>query len=160
MAKGKYEYWLTEEGLLLISAWARDGLSDEQIAHNMNVAYSTFRIWKEKFSALSAALKKGKEVVDIEVENALYRKALGFKETVKKPVNVKRVDYKDGKRCKEYEEVVQAEEEIFVPPDTAAQIFWLKNRKSDVWRDKPEDNGNKEEAITIINNIPKPNNAD
>ena len=58
MAKGKYEYWLTEEGLLLISAWARDGLSDEQIAHNMNVAYSTFRIWKEKFSALSAALKK------------------------------------------------------------------------------------------------------
>lgn len=160
MAKGKYEYWLTEEGLLLISAWARDGLSDEQIAHNMNVAYSTFRIWKEKFSALSAALKKGKEVVDIEVENALYRKALGFKETVKKPVKVKRVDYKDGKRCKEYEEVVQAEEEIFVPPDTAAQIFWLKNRKSDVWRDKPEDNGNKEEAITIINNIPKPNNAD
>lgn len=160
MAKGKYEYWLTEEGLLLLSAWARDGLSEEQIAHNMNVAYSTFRAWKEKFSALSAALKKGKEVVDIEVENALYRKALGFKETVKKPVKVKRVDYKDGKRCKEYEEVVQAEEEIFVPPDTAAQIFWLKNRKPDVWRDKPEDNGGKEEAITIINNIPKPNTAD
>ena len=43
MAKGKYEYWLTEEGLLLLEGWARDGLTDEQIAQNMGIAYSTFR---------------------------------------------------------------------------------------------------------------------
>lgn len=59
---------------MLIRAWARDGLTDEQIAHNMGVAYSTLRVWRDKFSALSAALKKGKEVVDIEVENALFQK--------------------------------------------------------------------------------------
>ncbi|MBD5543776.1 MAG: transposase [Lachnospiraceae bacterium] len=139
MAKGKYEYWLTEDGLLLLSAWARDGLSEEQIAHNMNVAYSTLRTWKDKYPALSAALKKGKEVVDIEVENALYKNAVGFKETVKKPIKVKRVDYENGKRLKEYEEVVEAEEEIFVPPNTVAQIFWLKNRKPAEWKDKREE---------------------
>ena len=41
MAKGKYEYWLTPEGLLKLEGWARDGLTDEQIAHNMCIAYST-----------------------------------------------------------------------------------------------------------------------
>ena len=70
MAKGKYEQWLTEEGLLQIEAWARNGLIDEQIAY-MGIAYSTLRIWKDKYLALSAALKRGKEVVDIQVENAL-----------------------------------------------------------------------------------------
>ncbi len=154
MAKGKYEYWLTEDGLLLLSAWARDGLSEEQIAHNMNVAYSTLRTWKDKYPAVSAALKKGKEIVDIEVENALYRKAVGFKETVKKPIKVKRVDYENGKRLKEYEEIVEAEEEIFVPPDTVAQIFWLKNRKPDAWKDKREIE-DKKDALAKLDEVLK-----
>lgn len=77
MAKGKYEYWLTPEGLTLVEGWARDGLTDEQIAHNMGVAYSTLRKWRDTYEALSAALKKGKEVVDFEVENALFRNAIG-----------------------------------------------------------------------------------
>ena len=76
MAKGKYEEWLTPDGLILIEGWARDGLTDEQIAHNMGIAYSTLRDWKDKYPALSATLKKTKEVVDREVENALYKKAL------------------------------------------------------------------------------------
>lgn len=81
MAKGKYEEWLEPEGLLKIEGWARDGLTDEQIAHNMGVAYSTLRIWKDKYMALSAALKKGKEIVDREVENALLKRALGYSYT-------------------------------------------------------------------------------
>ena len=31
MAKGKYEHWLTMEGLLELEGWARDGLTDEQV---------------------------------------------------------------------------------------------------------------------------------
>lgn len=77
MARGKFEYWLTEDGLTLLEGWARDGLTDEQIAHNMGVAHSTLKVWKDKFPALSASLKKGKEIVDYEVENALLNKALG-----------------------------------------------------------------------------------
>ena len=76
MAKGKYEYWLTDDGLTLLGGWARDGLTDEQIAHNIGVSCSTMRVWKDRFPAISAALKKGKEVVDFEVENALVKKAL------------------------------------------------------------------------------------
>lgn len=76
VARGKFEYWLTEDGLTLIEGWARDGLTDEQIAHNMGCSYSTIRVWKDKYKAISAALKKGKDVVDYEVENALLKKAM------------------------------------------------------------------------------------
>ena len=78
MARGKYHEWLTPDGLLRLEAWARDGLTDEQIAKNCGIAYSTLRAWRDKHPALSAALKRGKEVVDIEVENALLKRALGY----------------------------------------------------------------------------------
>lgn len=99
MAKGKYQRWLEPEGLALLEGWARDGLTDEQIAKKMSCAVSTLYDWKEKYPEISEALKKGKEVVDYEVENALLASAL------------------DG--------------------NTAAIIFWLKNRRPDKWRDKP-----------------------
>lgn len=78
MAKGKYEYWLTPDGLLRLEAYARDGLTDEQIAKNMNITPSTLYDWKKKYTEISEALKKGKEVVDIQVENALLKRALGY----------------------------------------------------------------------------------
>ena len=118
----KYTEWLTEEGLIQIEGWARDGLIDEQIAQNMGISYSTFREWKKKFSALSAVLKKSKDVVDRQVENALFKSAIGF----------------------EYEEetVTNAGDVVAVrkysKPNTTAQIFWLKNRKRNQWTDKSE----------------------
>ena len=81
MAKGKYEYWLTKEGLLLIEGWARDGLTDEQIACNMGICRDTLIQWKKKYSDISDTLKKGKEVVDRQVENALFKRALGYEYT-------------------------------------------------------------------------------
>lgn len=76
MAKGKYEYWLTEDGLLLLTAWARDGLTDDQIANNIGINVKTLWIWKNTYSPIGNALKKGKEIIDIQVENALLKKAL------------------------------------------------------------------------------------
>lgn len=76
MAKGKYAEWLTEDGLLLLKGWARDGLTDEQIAHNCGITPATLYNWKNKHVEIFDALKKGKEVVDYEVENALLAKAL------------------------------------------------------------------------------------
>ena len=55
----KYEEWLTEEGLILIQGWARDGLVDEQIAHNMGISTTTLYEWKNKFPELAQAIKKG-----------------------------------------------------------------------------------------------------
>ena len=77
MARGKYEYWLSEDGLTLLEGWARDGLTDDQIAHNLGVSRSTLAEWKKRFPDLSDALKKGKDVVDYEVENALLERAKG-----------------------------------------------------------------------------------
>lgn len=136
MAKSKWETHVKDR-LIEVEGWARDGLTDEQIAKNLGIAYSTLREYREKYSALSAALKRGKEVVDREVENALLKKAIGGKEKVLKPMKIKNVIYSDaGKKLKESEEIVMVEEEVLIIPDTTAQIFWLKNRKPDVWRDK------------------------
>lgn len=78
MARGKYEYWITPEGLLKIEGWARDGLIDEQIAQKIGVSRSTLNKWKQDYSDISDALKKGKEIVDRQVENALLKRALGY----------------------------------------------------------------------------------
>lgn len=153
VAKGKYEKWLTEEGLLLLEGWARDGLTDEQIAHNMGIRTSTLYEWKKKYSEISESLKKGKEVVDIQVENALLKKALGIKKTIKKAIKVKEVKYNEGKRVSEKEHIEFVDEEVFIPPDTTAQIFWLKNRKPDKWRDKVENVNIVEDDKTININI-------
>lgn len=77
MAKAKSDYWLTNEGLILIQGWARDGLTNEQIAQNMGITRQTLNVWSKKYSSISDALKKGKEVVDYAVENALLKNALG-----------------------------------------------------------------------------------
>lgn len=136
--KGKYAEWLTEDGLLRIQGWARDGLIDQQIAHNMGIAYSTFRDWVDKFPALSASLKKGKAPVDFEVENALLNSAKGYTTKVKKPIKVKTKKQLAGKGTIEEEHIEFVDEEVYIPPNTAAQIFWLKNRRPDKWREKQD----------------------
>lgn len=133
----KYEKWLEKENLFLVSNWAKDGLTDEQIAKKIGISTSTLYEWKKKYSEFSEALKKGKEIIDYQVQNMLLQKALGMKKTVKKAFKVKDIKYRDGKRISEKENIVYAEEEIYIPPDTTAQIFWLKKRRPDVWGDKP-----------------------
>ena len=70
--KGKYEYWLTEDGITLLQGWARDGLTDEQIASNMGICRDTLSVWKKRYPDISDTLKRGKEVVDIQVEKLAF----------------------------------------------------------------------------------------
>lgn len=124
MAKGKYHYWITDEGLLKLEGWARDGLIDEQIAHNIGITAKTLYEWKNRYREISEALKKGKEVIDIQVENALLKRALGYKYT----------ETRTEREGSVLTKVVTTVKEVV--PDTTAQIFWLKNRKPDKWRDR------------------------
>ncbi len=127
---GKYHDWITEEGLLKIEGWARDGLSDEQIAKNIGISTSTLYEWKKKYSEFSEALKKGKEVIDRQVENALLKRALGYEYEEVRQIIEKDDNGKDRKRI---EKIIK-----HVAPDVTAQIFWLKNRKPQEWRDKQQ----------------------
>lgn len=118
----KYKEWITEDGLLRIEAWAREGLTDDQIADKIGISRSTFYAWIKQYSDMSDALKRGKAPADFAVEKALFRRATGY-------------DY-DEKRIDAKGEIVTSRKHL--PPDTAAAIFWLKNRRPDRWRDKPE----------------------
>jgi len=130
MARGKYQEWIEPDGLLRLEAWARDGLTDKQIAHNMGVTEQTLNNWKKEYPSLFESLKRGKEVVDIEVENQLLKRAKGYSyEEVTKEVRVI-----DGEPVMMETKRVTKE----VLPDVTAQIFWLKNRKPNEWRDKKD----------------------
>ena len=133
-----YNDWITEENLLRISDWARDGLTDADMAKNIGIARSTFCEWKKKSPELSDILKKSKEVADIIIENALYKRATGYSVMLKKTFKVKDIIYENGKKVKETEKLVEGYDEMYIPADTTAQIFWLKNRKPNEWRDKRE----------------------
>lgn len=137
MAKSKASEWLEKDKLTLLEGWARNGLTDEQIANNMGIATSTFYDWKNKHPEIAESLKKNKEIVDIEVENALLKKALGYTITLHKQKVTK-----DG-------DVVDIKEEVHIAPDTTAQIFWLKNRRKIQWRDKVEYEANTDELNRV-----------
>ena len=134
----KFDQWLTEEGLLRIQGWARDGLTDKDIAKNMRVGYTSIREWKKKFPEIAEALRIGKDSADRIVENALYKSACGYTVKVRKPVKVKQIDYdpETGRKVCESETWKMVEEEQHYPAQVTAQIFWLKNRKPDQWREK------------------------
>ena len=135
----KYGPWLTEEGLLRVQGWARDGLTDKDISKNMRIGVSTLREWKGKFPQIAKALRIGKDSADRVVENALYKSATGYHEIVRKPVKIKTVYYdENGKKAREVEDWKVVEEDLYVMPQVTAQIFWLKNRKPEQWREKAD----------------------
>lgn len=109
----------------MLEGWARDGLTDEEIAKKMGICPATLYVWKERFAEIAESIKKGKAVIDYEVEQTLLKKAMGH--TIKE--TRKEVDANGKKR------VVEIVREV--PPDTAALIFWLRNRKPDRWRNHP-----------------------
>ena len=125
IAKGKYHEWLQQDNLLMIEGWARQGLTDEQIARNIGVNKTTLYDWIKRFPNISNALKKGKAPVDFEVENALYKRAVGF-EYEETETLIEEVNGETKKKVKRIKRTAL--------PDTSAIIFWLKNRKPEQWR--------------------------
>ena len=149
----KINDWLENDKLILLEGWAKSGLTDEQIAKNIGINRTTLYDWKKKEVNIADALKKGKEVIDFEVENALLKRALGYE--------YEEETYENGILTKKVKKQV--------PPDTTAQIFWLKNRKKEQWREKvevvktDEDLQNINKNISNIANLlnnPKPNRSE
>lgn len=137
-AKGKYEEWLEPDNLLILRAMARDGKSKAEIAQRIGIRRQTLFDWIKRFPDIGDALKRGKEPYDIEIEDALHDSAKGYYVTVREPMKLKRVKQKQGEGRIEEEYVEYVERQIYIPPQTAAQIFYLKNRKAKDWREKRE----------------------
>ncbi|EIW7258609.1 helix-turn-helix domain-containing protein [Listeria monocytogenes] len=148
MAKGKYADWITDEGLIKLEGYARDGLIDDQVAAKIGIARQTLYEWKKKYPVIDDALKRGKEVVDRHVENCLLKNAMGYTYTEDVPMRIKNKYYDEENRLCEKEEVIVVQVNKQKPAETVAQIFWLKNRKPESWRDKQniEHSGNIEHA--------------
>lgn len=127
--KGRHicKNWLSPEGLLLMRCWAGDGLSMTEIAKKIGVEKATLYLWIEKYPEVKTALYTTREQIDYEVENALFRRAVGYKtEEVKTIIGYAK---KDGTRPVRTEKT-----EIEIPPDVTACLAWLNNRLPDKWK--------------------------
>lgn len=150
MADPKWVDWITEDGLIAIEGFAREGLSDVEIAGKMGIAASTLYDWKNKKPEISEALKRGKAPVDTKVENQLLKSALGFTVKVKVPFKLKKKITKNGEGTVEEERIEYADQEIYVKPETTAQIYWLSNRRPDKWRRNPTAEKGADDPLLVL----------
>lgn len=162
-ASKTWREWNTPENLKVLEGWARDGLTNAQIAKNIGISLSGLYKWKKEHVEFLEAFKKGKAVVDVELENALYKSAIGAvsKTTTYKMVKLDenvlkakraryamnyRNDHPDAskeeatiaalEKVPTYERIAISEVEKHLPPNTGALMFLLKNRLPEKYREK------------------------
>lgn len=115
------------------------GATDKEMAELFEVAESTFHLWKLEHPDFSESLKKGKVQADANVANRLYQRAMGYEHP---EIDIRVVN----------QEIVETPITKIYAPDPTAAIFWLKNRRPDVWRDKvqQEHSGDLKTTVQIV----------
>lgn len=163
MARAEYKKWLEPDNLTRLRSWARDGLTNEQIAKKIGVRRQTISEWSKKYPDIADALKKGKEVVDSEIEDSLIsvmkkhtitttqykmvkKDDFNLRAERSKFANVYKLDHPNATKneiliataenVEVYEKIPISKTVTEVDPNTSAIIFWLKNRRPDVYRDQ------------------------
>lgn len=153
MARQKWKEWTqNEENLSVLTAWARAGYTDQEIASRIGISRSTLAAWKNKHEELAKALYAGKEFSNALVENSLFKMTQGYEIKVRKAIKLKKTYYDETGRKKSDEEIIEyAEETEYIEPDIKAITFWLKNRKPEEWKEKViENSGENEEGTGVI----------
>lgn len=118
--------WLEEDNLMLLECWARDGYTFQDIANRIGISISTLRMWRGQYIEIDNALKKGREIIDYKVENALLKSALGYKTKEVKVITTIRF----GKTVETVKEVTDKEQ----APNVSAIQCWLYNRLPNKWK--------------------------
>ena len=118
--------WLEEDNLMLLECWARDGYTFQDIANCIGISISTLRAWRVQYPEIDSALKKGREIIDYKVENALLKSALGYKTKEVKVTTTIRF----GKTVETIKEVTDKEQ----APNVSAIQCWLYNRLPNKWK--------------------------
>lgn len=111
------------------------GATDMQVADMIGVTKQTILNWRAKHPEFAAAFVSGKALSDDAVERSLFARAMGYEH---EEVDIRVIEG----------QVVQTPIRKHYPPDTVACIFWLKNRRPDVWREKRE-----QEADTNMSDV-------
>lgn len=122
--KPRIEDWESKDGLILLHAWARNGKNLQHIARKIGINEATLWKWRKQSPSINNALNDSREMADNMVEDALYKSALGYTDA----------------NGKEY------------PPNVNACIYWLKNRRSKEWRDKPVGEQDDEKSLQELSN--------
>ena len=118
--------WLEEDNLMLLECWTRDGYTFEDIANRIGITTRALTQWRNKYPEIDKALKKGREIIDYKVENALLKSALGYKTKEVKVTTTMR----HGKVVEQIKEVTDKEQ----APNVSAIQCWLYNRLPDKWK--------------------------
>lgn len=173
----KYDNWITEEGLEQITDWARNGATQAMIANNIGISATTWYDWKNKFSELTNAYNKGQKESIKTIENALFKNATGEYETYERkyaPIpledheiaveeelavekllaenpNATELEIKVARIRAPKTRMVLVEDKVKrASPNTAAQVFWLKNKDPKEWQDKRYYEGNNDVKISPL----------
>lgn len=132
------------------------GATDKDIADFFEVCEATINNWKKEYPKFLESIRAGKKTADMEVATSLYKTTQDRTVIEQVAFKTKKISYNDsGKRVEE--EVIEIVDVAkAIPADFRSQQFWLKNRKSDQWRDKQEVDHSGEISIPVIQ-ILKPN---
>lgn len=98
------------------------GHTDQEVADFFEISVPTLSNWKSKYPEFLAVLKNSKDISDERVERSLYHRAIGY-------------TFESEEIFQHQGEIIRAKVRKHIPPDTTAAIFWLKNRRRDLWRD-------------------------
>jgi hypothetical protein len=139
--KSRIDQLFDEDTLVLIEGLARDGYTNQDIAHRLGIEPSVLYNAKRERPEINAAINRGKQVVDYKVENALLKSALGYKTKETKITTLMRY----GKVVEEQKETLEKE----VPPNSISCQVWLYNRCPDKWKRNRDKLLEDEEEATI-----------
>ena len=128
----KRVYWTEGEGLLKVKEWLEAGLYDGQVANNMGITQKTFIQWKDRYDVFRTVVKQARGITCLELINATFKSAKGYY------VQEQVLDSKGNKR------VVRK----WIPANTSAQIFLLKNWLPDEYKDRRDMNF--ESALPVV----------
>ncbi len=110
------------------------GATDKGLAAFFNVSLKTIDNWKNAQPDFLHSINKAKFDCDNKIVRSLHERASGY-------------SHKDTKIFQYEGEPVIVDTVKHYPPDPTSMIFWLKNRNPKEWRDKPEDDANKEPVV-------------
>lgn len=133
-----YKEWVNPTKLMMLTAWARDGLTYEEIAEKIGINRATLTEWKSTYPQVDIALSEGKQEVDTKVENALLQRALGT------TIDEITEEYDENGKIIKTKKITKK-----IAPEITAQIYWLKNRQYEKWKDRIDQHTQLDQKIEI-----------